>query len=155
MNTEHMVYELVENHEKTLLECSDAVEKLFNKFRNNYKLLLTLVELLEKNKNFKDENDSLVELFTHHFYENHLIQNSEYDEILILIFLLLEKEIDNLISPSVTWFINNDNSIIGKILKSYTKKSEVKAYVSLILNDIILKIENSTENFLELDPKKY
>ena len=155
MKIEHMVFELVEDHEKTLSECSDVVEKLFIKFRNNYKLLLTLIEILEKNKNFKEENDSLVELFTHHFFENHLIQNSEYDEILIFIFLLLEKEIDNLISPSVSWFLNNDYSIIGKILKSYTKKSEVKAYVSLILNDIILKIENSTENFLELDPKKY
>lgn len=155
MKFQHMVYELIEHPPKVLLECIDPVEKLINIFRNNYKLLLILVEILEKNKHFKDEIDSLVDLFTHNFFENHLIQNSEYDEILIFIYLLLEREIDSMISPSVSWFLNNDYSIIGKILKSYTKKPEVKAFVSLILNDTILKIENSTENFLELDPKKY
>jgi len=155
MKITHMNYELVEDYDRVLSQCSDPIEKLFNKFRNNYKLILILVEILEKNKQYKDEIESLIELFTHHFFENHLVQNSEYDEILIFIYLLLEREIDNMISPSVSWFLNNDYSVIGKILKSYTKKPEVKAFVSLVLNDTILKIENSTENFLELDPKKY
>ena len=59
-------------------------------------------------------------------------------------------------TTSIQEFLPNDHSIVGKILKSYTKKPEVKAFVALILNNTILKIENSADQlFLEMDPKKY
>ena len=155
LKIDQMEYELVNENEKVLLECNDLVNKLFGEFRKNYKFLLILVEIIEKSKHSKEDIDSIVELFTHNFFENHLIQNSENDEILIFIYLLLQREIDNMTSPSVFWFLSNDYSLAGKIIKSFTRKTEIKSFVSLILNEIILKIENSEQIFFELNPKKY
>ena len=154
---QQMVYNLVDDYEKIFLDTSKPIEIIFNAFRNNYNLLLNLVEVLEKNKQYKEDIDSIVELFTHHFFENHLIQNSDFDEILIFIYQLLQREINKMSSTtSIQEFLPNDHSIVGKILKSYTKKPEVKAFVALILNNTILKIENSADQlFLEMDPKKY
>ena len=153
MRNRPKVFSLVDNIKNVLLEY-DPVVTLFRKLRNNYKLLLILVDILEKNIQFQEEIDSFIEMITHNFFENNYTQNSEKDEILVFIYILLEREIDKMLSPTFSWFLNKDISIIGKILKSYTKKPEVKSFASLILNETILKIENSTENFLEIDPNK-
>ena len=99
-----------------------------------------------------DEVDDLVNLLCHFFYDNILIQNPEREEILHIIYLLLEKEIANLKTPSVSSFL--DGSFIGKLLKSLTRRQEIKQYLSMILGDLILQMEKSTENFLEVDPMR-
>lgn len=146
-------YELSEDYEKHLLESSDPIEKLIMKFRNNFDLLLKLIDIIESSKVKKQEVDSFVEMLTHNFFENNLIQNNEQEEILILIFFLLEREISKMSTPLICNFIN-ENSFLGRILKTYSKRPEVKAYISLVLTDTIIKIDNLNDNSLELDPKK-
>lgn len=139
---------LVENTEKELLEVFDPVNKFLFQFRNNEKLIIKLIERVTKS----EEIDDLVNLLCHFFYENILTQNSEQEEILHICYLLLEKEIENLNTPSVASFL--DRSFIGRFLKSFTRRQDIKSYLSMILGDLILKMENSTENFLEVDPMR-
>jgi hypothetical protein len=139
---------LVENTEKELLEVFDPVNKFLFQFRNNEKLIIKLIERVSKS----EEIDDLVNLLCHFFYENILTQNSEQEEILHICYLLLEKDIENLKTPSVASFL--DRSFIGRFLKSFTRRQDIKSYLSMILGDLILKMENSTENFLEVDPMR-
>jgi len=52
-------------------------------------------------------------------------------------------------APSVTSFL--DNSFIGRILKSYAKKSDLKQYFTMILNELILNVDNNMDSILEID----
>jgi len=139
---------LYENAEKDLVEVFDPVCKLLFSFRNNEQFIIKLIENVKRSKDI----DDLVNFLGHFFYENILVQKPENEEILFLIYLLLEKEIERLNSPSVASFL--DGSFIGRFLKSLTRRQDVKSYLSMILGDLILKMETSTENFLEVDPSR-
>jgi hypothetical protein len=93
-------------------------------------------------------------LFCHQFYENILVQNTEHDELLILCYLLLEKEVNCMMSAAYSSFLDEKSSFIGKFLISYTKKIELKTYLNVILGNLILKIESSTESCVDLDLTK-
>ena len=93
---------------------------------------------------------SIIDLFCHQFYDNILIPNPEQEELLILIYLLLEKEINSMNAASVASFLDDNYSILGKFLKSYTKKQELKNYLSNTLGSLILSIENEP-NSLDLN----
>jgi len=143
-------YQLCENPEKLLSECLNPIEKFLFKFRNDFQLQLKLIDLIEKNENKTDADlENLVDFFCHYYYENLLIQNPEHDELLIFCFLLLEKEIENMNSPSVSSFL--DCSFNGSLFKSYAKRSDLKLYFSMILNELILNVDNNTDTFLEID----
>jgi hypothetical protein len=64
----------------------------------------------------------------------------------------LEKEINELNDPYSNGFL--ENSFIGKLLKNLTKRTDVKNYLSLTVKDIITKLENLSENFMEIDLDK-
>lgn len=145
MNKINTHVELEENSEKELLEIFEPLNKFFFQFRNNIQHVLNLIENLKSN----DEVDQIVNLLCHFFYENILIQKPEQEEILLICYYLLEKEIDSLNSPSVSSFLNG--SFIGKLLKSFTRRQDIKSYLSMVCGDLILKMEKSTINFLEID----
>ena len=142
MNTQ---VELEENSEKELAEVFEPVKKFFFQIRNNIQHVLNIIKNIKAN----DEIDQLVNLLCHFFFENILTQKPEQEEILLICYLLLEKEIENLNTPSVSSFLNG--SFIGKLLKSFTRRQDIKSYLSMILGDLILKIEKSTINCLEID----
>ena len=142
MNTQ---VELEENSEKELAEVFEPLKKFFFQIRNNIQHVLNIIKNIKAN----DEIDQLVNLLCHFFFENILTQKPEQEEILLICYFLLEKEIDNLNTPSVSSFLNG--SFIGKLLKSFTRRQDIKSYLSMILGDLILKIEKSTVNFLEID----
>jgi hypothetical protein len=54
-------------------------------------------------------------------------------------------------SASISSFINDNSSFVGKLLKSYTKRQDLKTFLTQSLGDIILMIENSSEKLLDLD----
>jgi hypothetical protein len=136
--------EISDNVEKELLECTDPATKFLFTIRNNIQHVLNIIDLVKK-----EDYDALVDLFGHFFYENILIQNPEQEEILTLCFLLLEKEVGSLSTPSVASFL--DTSFIGKLLKNLSRRQDFKAYLSMIIGELILNMENSTDNFLEID----
>lgn len=143
-------FELCEDSEKTLKELYDPIQKLIFLFRNDYQNMLKLIGLIDQNSSTENIN-TLVDLICHQFYENLLIQNPENEELLILCYLLLEKEVDNMNSASVQSFLDESNTFIGKLLKSYTKKQELKTYLTVTLGSLILLIENNSDGCIDLD----
>ena len=109
-------------------------------FRNNYNYIAKLVSLVEESDD-PEKVDSLVELLCNQFYDNILIPNPEQEELLILIYKLLEEEITPMNSASVDEFLS-DSSFIGKFISSYMNKRELKIFLTVLLNPLILSIEN-------------
>ena len=130
-----------------ILDVYEPIKDLLFTFRNNYDYIITLVSLISDND--KEENiSSLIELFCNQFYENILIPNPEQEELLLLIYRLLEIEITPMDSASTDYFLNDD-SFLGKFISSFMKRQEVKIFFSSLLNPLILDIENnSTNNYL-------
>ena len=132
----------------------DPIKKLLFLFRNNYDYVLKILSIIgDENilNNNRKEIESLIDLFCSQFYDNILIPNPEQEELLILIYLLLEKEISSMNSASVSAFLDSENSIIGLFLKSYTKKQELKNFISMSLGSLILNIENNSEKCIDLN----
>ena len=143
--------------EKILQDAYDPIQKLFFIFRDNYNYVFQLFNVIEKEKYIKSnekEVSSLIDLFCHQFYENIIIPNPEHEELLILIFLLLKKEILSMNSASVSSFLDIKYSIVGNFLKSYTKRQELKSYISSTLGPIILSIEDSGYQIIDLNVTK-
>ena len=123
--------------------------------RSNYEYILKIVSIIDESEKAIEESKTLVDLFCHQFYENILIPNPEQEELLILCYLLLEKEIVSMNSASASSFIDETSSFVGKFLKSFTKKQELKSYLSMTFGDLILSIENDSEdNCLDLNPMR-
>lgn len=146
-------FELRESCEAILNEAYLPTIRLFQTLRNNFQYIVKIAGLMEIN--IEDiEINSIVDLFCHQFYENILIPNPEHEELLILCYLLLEQQISNMTTVSVSSFIDEASTFIGKFLKSYSKKQELKTYLSMTLGSIILNVENNGEYCMELNPIK-
>ena len=150
-------YEINTFPEKTLLDAYDPIFNFLFLLRSNYDYILTLISIIEENENLNShskELNSFSDLLNHQFYDNILIQNSEEEELLILIYLLLEKEINEMNSASSSSFLDESSCFLGKFLKSYIKKQELKSYLSLTLGNLIMEIENSNDKCLDLNLMK-
>ena len=95
--------------------------------------------------------DSIVNLFCHQFYDNILIPNPEQEELLILCYLLLQKEINGMNNASVSSFLDESSTFTGKFIKSFTKKTELKTFLSKTLGDLILEIDGE-DQLITLSP---
>ena len=123
-------------------DIKNLVEDFLFLFRNDYDYILTLEGLISD-----DDDDekvlSLTELFCNQFYENILIPNPEKEELLLLIFKLLEKEISQMCCTSNDEFLEEDN-FLGKFVSSFNKKPELLRFLFSILDPMITDIENSS-----------
>ena len=140
--------------EDCLQDAYDPISKLLFLMRNNYDYILKIFSLINDEDillDNKKEIESLIDLICNQFYDNILIPNPEQEELLILIYLLLEKEICSMNSASVSAFLDSENTIIGLFLKSYIKKQELKNYLSMTLSSLILSIENNSNDCLDLN----
>lgn len=95
------------------------------------------------------EHNSLVDLFSQQFYENILVNNPEQDELMILLSILILQEINSMFVPSVKSFLNS--SFVGKMLKSLTKRPEIKQFFYQWAAELIIKVEQSLDNFWDID----
>ena len=134
-------YKIEKDIELILLDVCEPIKNLLFIIRNNYDYITKLVSLIDETDEI-EKVDSLVELFCNQFYDNILIPNPEQEELLILIYKLLEEEITPMNSASIDEFLN-DSSFIGKFISSYMNKRELKVFLTMLLNPLILKIENS------------
>lgn len=154
----YISFQLIRKETESILgDAFIAVEKLIYLLRNDFQFILKIASLTEmelKLDNKDIDPNSIVDLFCHQFYENLLIPNPEHEELLILCSLLLEQEIKNMTTMSISSFIDEHSTFLGKFLKSYTKKPELKSYLSITLGSIILKVENSGEFFMDMNPAK-
>ena len=118
----------------------------FFKFRENNTLMMRLIECLDTN-----QFEIIVPFLCHFFYENFYIENNEQEEILYIIYLLLEKEIDSLYTPSVSTFL--DKSFVSMFLTEIGNRYEIKHYIDIILNYLIRNIEEINISYYCLDIK--
>ena len=141
MKMDDKQYIIEKDIERVLLDTNDPIKNLLFLFRNNYDYITKLVSLIDETDD-QEKVDSLVELFCNQFYDNILIPNPEQEELLILIYKLLEEEITPMNSASIDEFLN-DTSFIGKFISSYMNKRELKVFLTMLLNPLFLSIENS------------
>ena len=127
---------------------TDAILPFLFIFRENNHLMLKLIENIDSK-----QIDILVPFLCHFFYENFYMESTEQEEIIYIIYLLLEKEIDQLITPSEQTFL--DDSFISKFLKEIGSRYEIKNYIDIILNELICNLEESYCNFYFLDITKF
>ena len=123
---------------------TDAIQTFLFLFRENNDLMLKLIENIDSKK-----VEILVPFLCHFFYENFYTENMEQDEIIYLVYLLLEKEIDKLIVPSEHDFL--DDSFLAQFLKEMGSRYEIKSYIDIILNDLICFLEESHLSYYSLD----
>ena len=140
---------ILENKTKQSVNICNPIEDLLFLFRNNYDYIITLIGLISDDDD-EDKILSLAELFSVQFYENILIPNPEKEELLILIYKLLEKEIGEMCCVSVEGFLEDD-SFLGKFIDSFNKRHELIEVLLSFINPMISEIENlSAGNNLNL-----
>ncbi len=97
--------------ENKLQDAYDPISKLLFLFRSNYDYILKIFSIIGEmeitNKENRKKIESLIDLFCHQFYDNILIPNPEQEELLILVYLLLEKEISSMNLASCSSFLEN------------------------------------------------
>ena len=127
---------------------TDSIHPFLFLFREQNHLMLKLIEIIDKNPN-KNKIKLLVPFLCHFFYENFYMESTEQEEIIYIIYLLLEKEIDKLITPSYQSFL--DDSFISHFLKEIGSRYEIKNYIDIIVNDLICNLEETNNKFYFLD----
>jgi len=133
--------------EHVFLDICEPIKNLLFLFRNNYDYIITLVSLISEDDE-EEEISSLVELFCNQFYENILIPNPEQEELLLLVYKLLEREISPMNSASIDEFLN-DETFLGKFISSFLKRQEFKVFLTTLLNPFIHDIENNnSDNYI-------
>ena len=134
--------------DKVLFQACEPIKNLLFLFRNDYDYITQLISLIDDGDE-KEEIESLVELFCNQFYDNILIPNPEQEELLILIYKLLETEISQMNSASTDEFMH-DSTFLGKFISSFTKKQELNVFLSILLNPLIASIENKNDKCLDM-----
>ena len=118
-----------------------SISQLLFFFRNNYDYIIKLVDLIEINKDINNYTmHSIIELFCNQFYDNILIPNPEQEELLILIYKLIEKDIYNMNTIYLDNFMDK-TTFLSKFIKSLMRKSDIKIFLSKLLAPLILSIE--------------
>jgi hypothetical protein len=135
---------LVENTEKAFLDLSEPISNFLFMFRNNHKLMLNFLDCVNK-----ENEDDIINLISHFFYENIISYDNDQEELIIICYHLLKKEIESINTPNVNNFL--DYSLIGKIIKNLTKKLDFKNFATIAFSDFILKMETSNDSVIELD----
>ena len=125
----------------------DNISFLLFELRSNNNLMLRFIDSLSES-----EYNLMIPFLCHFFYENFYMESTEQEEMLYIIYLLLEKEIDRLNTPSINSFL--DDSFISKFLFELSNRYEIKCYINLILNSLIRKIEDENLEYHSLDLSK-
>ena len=133
---------------KDIKSRTQTIRDFLFKFREDNTLMMRLIECLDT-----DQFEIIVPFLCHFFYENFYIENNEQEEILYIIYLLLEKEIDSLYTPSVSTFL--DKSFVSMFLSEMGNRYEIKHYIDIILNYLIRNIEEINISFYSLDIDSY
>ena len=126
------------------LDKSDLIKNFLFSFRTNNDLMLRLIECANN-----DQYEILVPFLCHFFYENFYMESTEQEEMLYIIYLLLEKEIDSLYMPSVDTFL--EQSFISNFLTEMGNRYEIKHYIDIILNALIMQIEERNIVYNSMD----
>ena len=131
-------YQLIENNKEYLKDLNLYIPKLLAYLWENPALIAKLLinSKVDEVKNF------LAPLICNNFYENILSPNYIEDQLLYVIYLLLEDEINKLNNLSeANKFLNG--TACGHLLNELIEKKDIKAFFKIIIKDIIEIMELS------------
>ena len=144
-------YVLVENNEKRLgKEKYDIINKVIFLIRENNDLLLNLIIKCPK-KSFEELSDFLV-----NFFLNNTIDTSfNEEELIMIIYLILEQKIlneENKLGEEEENNIFSDKGFIHYIIKYLTRKPDVRSFTYTILSNHIIQFEEYNDS-ISIDTK--
>ena len=116
--------------------------------RENLDYVLKIVlSINENDDNYEFNVESLVELICNQFYDN-MPEKNKYKQLMIIIYILLEKEICTMDYAMIDSFLNS-NYFLEKFLETFCKKEEFIKYLSKLLNPLLSGLEK------EIDEKDF
>ena len=131
-------YQLIENNRDYLKDLNLYIPKFLSYLWENPSLIAKILI----NSNMNDVKKYLAPLFCNNFYENILSPNHIEDQLLYVIYILLDQEIDKLNNISETNKFLNDTAC-GYLLNELIDKKDIKAFFKIILKDVIEIMELS------------
>ena len=149
---------LSQNCQGELPQCYEPMYKFMFGFRNDNALMLKLI-----NKCEVDKYDDLARMICHFFYDDLFCGNQCADEFVLMLYLLIEQEMDKLdISALCKNFTNdetfsNGKTFIGKVFRNLLRINEVRNYFEATLMKVIIDFENlnnktnDTNGFVDVD----
>ena len=143
---EHIDYILIENPESYFDIKYDNIYNFLFMLRNNNKVMLKLMQYCPE-VNYEQLSDFIVNFF----YEDTINSSFIQEELMLLIYLIFEKNLyeklpneikieDNDISFNI---FRNKTNILYFIIKSLTRKADIRNFLCSILVENILKLEGN------------
>ena len=122
--------------EKELSQCFDAFNKLMFYLRDSNKLTLSLIENCKK-----ESYEQLANFICNYYYVNIFSSTFLNENLLTLIYLLLEKEINSLNDEKTSFFafLDSSKSFTAVLLKCLSRHDEIKSFLENILKKILIK----------------
>lgn len=149
-NSMPFFYKLLEEPQDMLSYRCECLEEMFFCFRNNNKMMLTLINNCPNNNN---QYETLSYFIVHCFYENILNSTFVQEDMLVLFYLLLEDLIANkddfCFNVSKSFYL--EGTFLFEMFKSLALKEDIRAYLSVILNKVVNKLENITDGVLTVN----
>ena len=140
----HNNYKLIENTKDILNENYDTIYQIIFLLRNNNDLMLNIIKNCPENS-----YDQLTDFIVNFFYENAIDSSFNEEELMVIIYLIIEENILDKFPKSI-FNINlkenkNDNyledNILYHIFRSLTRKPDVRNFTVSVLSESILKLE--------------
>ena len=135
-------YIVSEKPQNEINQCFDPLYKLLFYFRESNELLLKLIE------NCPIENfEQLANFLCHYFFVNIFSSSFLNENLLTLIYLLLEKEVDKIQSiTSFVPFLDPAQNFTARLLRCLSRKDEVKVYLETILKKLLIRTSGLLRN---------
>ena len=129
-------YEVLENAPSLIPQCSDIVSKLLFYFRNSNELTLKLIE-----KCPKESYEVLANFLCNYFYVNIFSSTFLNESLLTLIYLLLEKEVDNIKDEKKSFFsfLDLSGTFVAVLLKYLSRRDEIKNYLENVMKKLLIR----------------
>ncbi len=132
----YIKYELSKDCQSELPQCIDPLTKLFFYFRNNNEMLLKLINKIDNSK-----YEEFANFLCHFFYVDVFSSTSINEPLLVLIYLLIEKDINEIKDINHMEFLDPSKTFISVLLKSLTRRDDVKVYFETIINKLVFDLE--------------
>ena len=134
-NKKRIKYIVSEKPQSELNQCFDPIYKLMFYFRESNELLLKLIEHCPK-----ENYEQLANFLCNYFFVNIFSSSFLNENLLTLIYLLLEKEVDNIHSiTSFVPFLDPAQNFTARLLRCLSRKDEVKVYLEKILKKLLIR----------------
>ncbi|MCQ2817735.1 MAG: hypothetical protein MJ252_10765 [archaeon] len=136
-------YELIPNQNAFLTHRAEHLKNFFFAIRNSNKLLLNIIKYCEEK-----DYETICTFLVHSCFENILNPSFVQEDMIVIIYLLLEQIVDQKISPgkSSSSFLNG--TFLYELFKHLTRKEDVRSFLQVILSEIVLQMENFSGGLL-------